>query len=230
MKITFNAQLLTVLLGVGLIALIAAIGCGFYLSQKQLRSYAQETSRLTAEADMKQQNINNLQKLKKDLEELKPVQEKARQISADSTFYQYQNEIVRDITKIAVASNITITSYTFSETGAATTGAATGGAAATAAPAPAATTPSPTPPTTSGAGAPTGQNSATPAPAAASQLKSKTVTITFKTPLKYEQLLNFVHLIEQNPTKMQIATLNISRGEKPDEVTTQSFQLEVYVK
>ncbi len=215
-----TARSLRIALGLSLVLLMGVIGGGFYFIQAKLRVYAVETSKLNTEASSSQQKIVSLQNLRKSLDNLQPEQELAKRIVAESKQYQYQNEIINDISEIAAASGVTITSYVFSDTAS----AAGSGAAATPAPAPNTATP----PATAASGAP---GAATPTPAATAQLNSKTVTVAFKSPLNYVDFLNFVHRIEQNPTKMQIANINsLSRGDSSDSVTTESFQIEVYVR
>lgn len=63
-----------------------------------------------------------------------------------------------------------------------------------------------------------------------SGLKSTTVSITLKTPTKYKNLMNFVHYVEQNLTKMQIANVSLTKGTNADEVSTNALLIEVYTK
>lgn len=61
-------------------------------------------------------------------------------------------------------------------------------------------------------------------------LKSTTVAITLESPTKYNQVMNFVHYIEQNLTKMQLASLELTKGAASDEVATSTLEIGVYIK
>lgn len=61
-------------------------------------------------------------------------------------------------------------------------------------------------------------------------LKSTSVSVQIASPTKYDRLMRFVSHIEQNLTKMQLASLTLSKGQKPDEVTTSELVIGVYVK
>ena len=73
---------------------------------------------------------------------------------------------------------------------------------------------------------------AAPAKPTVSGLKSKTVSIGVKSPVRYTNLLNFIHRIEQNTTKMQIASVSLSRADKSasTHVATNAFIVEVYTR
>lgn len=84
-------------------------------------------------------------------------------------------------------------------------------------------------------------NNAAPSTAAASEtgtaaepaipgLKSTSVSVQLATPTKYDRLMRFVGHIEQNLTKMQLASLTLSKGQAKDEVTTSELVIGVYVK
>jgi hypothetical protein len=61
-------------------------------------------------------------------------------------------------------------------------------------------------------------------------LKSTGVSITLEAPTKYNSLMKFIHSIEQNLTKMQLASLSLTKGTASDEVSISALQLEVYIK
>lgn len=80
------------------------------------------------------------------------------------------------------------------------------------------------------AGAPAATNPAAPATTTIAGLKSTGVSVSLSTPTKYVDLMKFIHSIEQNLTKMQLASLSITKGSTSDEVTISTLQLEVYIK
>lgn len=67
---------------------------------------------------------------------------------------------------------------------------------------------------------------ATPGPAG---LKKATVDITLGTPINYQDLLNFLHYIEQNLTKLKINRVVMTKNQE-DGVAIDVLNLEVYVR
>lgn len=78
--------------------------------------------------------------------------------------------------------------------------------------------------------------SATPAAGAAatpvvSGLKTVSVSVSLKSPIEYRDIMNFVHMIEQSLTKMQLAGISMeSDTSAAGKVTVSSLTLEVYVR
>ena len=60
-------------------------------------------------------------------------------------------------------------------------------------------------------------------------LKKATVDITLETPVNYESLLNFLHYIEQNLTKLKISKVGLAKGEAGN-VVIDVLNLEVYIQ
>ncbi len=75
-----------------------------------------------------------------------------------------------------------------------------------------------------------GAKPATPAAPAAGGLGTKVVTISLKNPVKYRNLLSFLHYIEQNLTKMQVAQVSMSNVEGTDAITVDTLTIEVYTR
>lgn len=85
------------------------------------------------------------------------------------------------------------------------------------------------------AGAPaTGATASKTAPATATPtpngVKSTSVAVTLNNPVDYNNLLAFIHSIEQNLTKMQISKVSLSKGENGNEVNSDVLTIEVYIK
>lgn len=182
---------------------------------RRLDRYAKEVSTVVYEADTSEEKLNNIRRMSAELDRQQDVAARARQIVAESKSYQYQDVIIADLQAMAARAGLRITNFDFTAgTAAGTTGAAPAPAAGSSAPAASA------PPAT---GAP----AATPG----SSLKSTTVNITLDGEMEYRQLLNFIHYIEQNVTKMQIASVTMSRsGDNGSKVTTDSLTIEVYIR
>lgn len=72
-------------------------------------------------------------------------------------------------------------------------------------------------------------DAANPAPAAPVGPKKATVDITLETPVDYTSLLDFLHYVEQNLTKLKISKVTITKGEA-NNVTIDVLNLEVYIQ
>jgi hypothetical protein len=202
---------LRIILIITMTLLLAAAIAGFYFGQKTLSAYATEVSTKVAEAENSKDSVNQLQKLESELERLSSVRERTKSIVAESRSYLYQDQIIADLNNYANQAGISISQFNF-QTEAAATGAAPATSAAPATPD--ANSSSPPPVTTS------------PTPA----VKSTTVSITLKTPIKYENLIKFIRSIEQNLTKMQISGISLNPGEDAETISTDSLNIEVYIK
>lgn len=192
---------LILLVSLGVIILIG--GIGFYFIQQQLNTFAVEVSHAAEDAQTSDSDISTLQKLQKQLAENQDNIKRTQSIVADSKSYQYQDQIIRDLNTYASRTGISIIRFSFNDSSAAASGTQT---------------------QTSGANA-----AATQTPTI-SGLKSTSVSITLKTPTQYKNLMNFVHAIEQNLTKMQIAGISLTKGENPSEVLINALTIEVYIQ
>jgi len=196
-----SATQLRMILFVSLGATILIGGIGFYFIQQNLNNFAVEVSHVSEDAHTSDNDIAALQKLQKQLAENQDNIKRTNSIVADSKSYQYQDQIIRDLNTYAARSGIGITRFSFDESGSGATAAQKAPAAGTAA-----------------------------QPQTISGLKSTSVSITLKTPTQYKNLMNFVHAIEQNLTKMQIAGLSLTKGENSSEVSINALTIEVYIQ
>lgn len=108
-----------------IVILLGLAGVGFWFFCNQLTSYATEVRSANAAASTSTSDILRLKQLEKQLEEDSVAVTRAKNIVADSKYYQYQDQIIADFTSYAKASKLTISSINFDT-----------GAAAPAAPAP----------------------------------------------------------------------------------------------
>lgn len=203
-KMSLNAVSLRIILSVTLFLIAGILVAVLWFSNDILKKSAAEVSQVTSDAGASQSSVQTLQKIKQELESKKDIIAKASSIVADSQGYKYQDQIIKDLNGYAAASGIVITNFTF-------TTAAAPAAAAPAAPA---------------AGGATG---AAVTPAAPSGVKSTSASISLKSPVKYVNLLQFIHSIEQNLTKMQIARITLSKGTTHDDVSTDALEIQVYI-
>lgn len=183
-------------------------GVVFKLAQTRLQTTATDVSHKVADANASRNNLENLKKIQKFLDDNKDTISRVNNIVAESKSYQYQDQIILDLNAYAAKAGISITNFGFTDAAAATA------AATPAAPATTSATP--------------GTTAAT--PTVGGDVKSTSVSITVANPVKYESLLRFVKSIEQNLTKMQISKVSLSKGTETDEVTTDALTIEIYVR
>ena len=201
MKNSMSASRLRMLLSVGIVGIVAAVAGGFFYAQQNLSAYASEISKLNADAESGDTNVQTLKNLQKRLAQEQATIRNARSIVADSA--TYSDQVIGDITRIAAESGVEITSFGFVD--------ASGTSSGTTAPAAAPVTPT------------------TPTAAGPSGVTKKVVSVTLKSPLRYSNLMNFIRSIESNDLKMQFASVNMTKDEG-DMVATQTFSIEVYVR
>lgn len=159
------------------------------LSRNFLTGYANKVATITAEAQNTSMTLASLTKAQDSLAEQEEAVKKAKRIVAESKQYQYQNQIVNDLNAYANRANIPISSFLFSNSAGSTAGA--GGGESPAAP-----------PAAPAGDKATGQSVA--------GLKTVQVTIGLPAQVQYKDLLNFLSLIENNATRMQVQGLTIS--------------------
>ncbi|OGL32527.1 hypothetical protein A3E76_00555 [Candidatus Saccharibacteria bacterium RIFCSPHIGHO2_12_FULL_44_22] len=203
-----SAQRLRLLLIASIVAVVAITSVGFYFVRIQLMDYAESVHISTLTAQTSDKNVANLEILKTKLAQDTDTVERTGRVVADSKSYAYQDQIIKDLNQYASKAGITISGYTF---GAATTGA---------------TTPAPAP-ATNESGEPTTPSVTTPVTAAP---KSITASVNVKSPTSYAKLMNFVHLVEQNLTKMQLSGISMTKEETAGNVTVSALNIEVYVR
>lgn len=213
--ITLNAITMRYVLLALLLLLLTGMAGGFHFAYSVLHEEATESANKQAELQSIDNRLRKLEKLKQDLAKYKPSAERAAQIAASAKSYQYQNQVIDDLKFYAATAGVDIDSFTFKEddSKAKTTPTKPAGASTPGAPS------APTAPSTGGA-----PNAAGAAP------KSTQVSIQLGKDVGYTNLLHFLHLIEKNLTRMQIADLSLGRGENNASVSVQTLTLEVYIR
>lgn len=186
MRIVFALSLVLILVGMGGIV---------YFGYTMLQGTAGEVSKIQTEAKAVDAKVQNLARLEKEMEKYKDSVAKARQLVAETQQYQYQNQIISDLTTYANQSGVGIEGFTFAS-GSAGSKSSSGSSGAN-----------------SGAGP-----------------KSMKVSVRLGEKTDYMALLRFMHLIEQNLTRMQIASVSMSKAEGAGQVSTQTLDVEVYVR
>lgn len=195
MRIVFALSLVLILVGMGGIV---------YFGYTMLQGTAGEVSKIQTEAKAVDAKVQNLARLEKEMEKYKDSVAKARQLVAETQQYQYQNQIINDLTAYANKSGVGIAGFTFTSgsAGAKSNSGSSG---------------------TSGTNNSSGSNSAV-------GPKSMKVSVRLNEKTDYMALLRFMHLIEQNLTRMQIASVSMSKTEGTGQVNTQTLEVEVYVR
>lgn len=195
------------------IALIVLGGIGiFYLTYAQLSKIAAETGEKAASAKQSQSTVSRLKALQTDLESKKDLIDLTSLITADSQNYAYQDRLVNDLTIYASRANLKIKTISF-----------TSQTSSTPAPAAAAA------PDTTGAGEAAATTEAAAPATQSAALNKATVDITLESPVNYRDLLNFLHYIEQNLTKLKVSKVSMTKSDV-DNVTIDVLNLEVYIK
>lgn len=194
MRIVFALSLVLILVGMGGVV---------YFGYTMLQGTAEEVSKIQTEAKAVDAKVQNLARLEKEMEKYKDSVAKAQQLVAETQQYQYQNQIINDLTAYANKSGVGIAGFTFTSgsAGAKSNSGSSG---------------------TSGTNNSSGSNSAV-------GPKSMKVSVRLNEKTDYMALLRFMHLIEQNLTRMQIASVSMSKTEGTGQVNTQTLEVEVYV-
>lgn len=200
MKKGLTASSARIVLALFLLIILAAMVAGSYFAYSFLSTTSKEVADMQTEASAVDMKIQNLLKLKDQLEKNPVATKKAEQIVADSKSYQYQNQIVNDLSIYAGKANVPIQSFTFQDG------------------------------STSSKSSSSSSQTTAKKPTSVSGVKSITVSIQLGDKVPYNNLLHFLYLVENNVTRMQISGVSISRGEQRGEVSAQSLELGVYVR
>lgn len=107
----------------------------FMLGYGQITQYSHVTQEKAAEAQKSNSKVQDLMSIKRQLEENSTVVNNASQLVSESTFYAYQDQIIRDINAYAKEAGITLETITFNDAAAA--GAASTTTSSTTSPLPA---------------------------------------------------------------------------------------------
>jgi len=96
-----------------MVLLVVGSCAGFLYFRQQLVTYASQVNADNTAAAVSSDTIVQLQKLKAEMSDNQVAITRAEKIVADSKHYQYQTQIINDITSYAEAAGITITGFTF---------------------------------------------------------------------------------------------------------------------
>lgn len=183
---------------------LLAAGCvaTFLFLQSQLKSLALETSKANSEANLSKGDLARLKELSEYLEKEKAAVNRVKNIVADTQSYQYQDQIIQDITLYAQKSGISVTGVNFQSSGQPATTTTSGGT--TAQQQPAATT---------------------------SEANFTTAIINIKNPVQYRSVMQFLYYLENNLTRMQVTEVSLTKGDgSGQDVSINPLSVKVYTK
>ncbi len=204
-----TASRLRLVLSITTVLIILAGGGIFYLAYNKLDTTAAEVGERVASAKQSESTVQRLESLQEELELKRDTIDMTSQVVADSQNYAYQDRLVNDLTVYANRANLRIRTISFSSQA--------GSSGSTPA------TPS-TP-----EGSPGSESGTATTPPASAGLKKATVDITLESPLNYRDLLNFLHYVEQNLTKLKVSKVSMTKSDAGN-VTIDVLNLEVYLK
>lgn len=187
-------KLRLILIGTIFVMIVGAGGLFWVFREQILIPNANKVSEVSLAAKSRDSEVSRLENLKAILEKDKDTVDKAARIVADTQSYQYQDQIIKDLTAYAKATGVTILRYDFNS------GAVSGPGAAQPA---------------------TGTEPA--------GLKSVSVAISLTNPVPYNNFMRFVHAIEANLTKMQLAGISMAT-DPSNAVTASTLTIKVYTK
>ena len=200
-KLQLNATLARILLSLALVLILLVMTAGFYMAYNFMKDSAQQVASVQADAKAADKKLQDVRSLSSKLEKYQDSVKKAEKIVAESTSYKYQNQIINDITAYARQAGVGISSFTFQDDSAASNGKSSSSTAT--------------------------KTPATPSPSGA---KSTSVSIQMSKDLDYVRFLQFLHLLEQNLTRMQAADISPANGDSPRRVESQAVKLELYLR
>lgn len=99
----------------GLVLSIILIGYGVYLAQSKLTERVVEVDHLRIDADSNDKNINYAKQLEQILTQHEQDIKRAESVVADTKYYSYQDQVVKDLNAYAVSAGVTILGFNFSQ-------------------------------------------------------------------------------------------------------------------
>lgn len=201
---------LRIILSIVLILLAGLAVVVFLLGYEQIKTHAAAAQEVSTKAQASQSSLNNLINTEKFLDANKSSVQRAAELVSESKSYVYQDQIIADLNKFASEAGLSIVNITFTDTKTAKTGSTTSTASSSTSTA-AAAAKTPTPP----------------------GVKIMTATVLIKNPTGYDNMLNFIHLIEQSLFKMQVSQISLSKStdeKTKNQVSSDVLTVEVYVR
>ncbi len=191
---------------VAVVGLILLLVGNFFFVSKLLISQSRQADHTKIEAEVSNNDIKTIESAGRKMNADPDALKRAELIVAESKFYQYQDQIIKDLNGYGTFSGIAITGYNFSQTSA-----------------PAATPPSSSSPSSSATPSPTAQ------PATPTGVTSTTVNVTLEQQVDYTKFLIFLKLIERNVTRMQVTEISLTPNPvNPNQLVNPSLTIMVF--
>jgi hypothetical protein len=111
------AKLRAILITIMVMIIAISVG-GFFFVQTRLSDYSDEVSYKVADAEASQDSVHLLQELQGELEKQKDVANKVASIVAPDQSHSYQDQIIQDLTVYASKTGVTISEFSFTQSGA----------------------------------------------------------------------------------------------------------------
>ncbi|MEO8691832.1 MAG: hypothetical protein ABI397_03555 [Candidatus Saccharimonas sp.] len=181
----------------------------FMYGYNKIQLFSSEAQSTAAEATASKDSLQNIQATKNALDKEQDVIDRTSELASKQQGFAYQDKIISVVNQLASRAGISITNISFAAAGAASA-------------APAAPT---TPPANPGGSESTAVSG--------SSVKTATATVTLKTPIPYNSMLNFIYMIEQSLFRMQISKISLSPASTTggsDSVNSDALTIEVYVQ
>lgn len=200
MEQKITALTLRIILSIALLLLLIGGAVGFMFVRGILVAQATETAKVTAQASTSQNNVQNLQKALKELNENSATEEKVGAMIATNLKYTYQDQIVTTLKALGTSAGVKITNIGFED--------------------PTKVSAAPTPPS--------GPSVAPAAPSAVpADIKLTQANVSLATPVRYDSLLTFLHYVEQNTMSMKVSKLSISSAGDSKDTSQQTVNCDV---
>jgi len=197
-----------------IIALISIIVVDFIFVTNVLRAHAREADHTRIQANISDDDITKVRSAKVWLERHQDEVKRAERIVAESTRYQYQNQIIQDFQDYAAQVGISVSGFTFSSP-------TTGGGGQTTTP-PSSNTATAAPPSSSNSSG----GSTTP-----KGVTSVNVTVNLGEKITYQQYMDLLRLIERNVTRMQVTDVSLTPdSQDPNLIASPTLNVLIYVK
>ena len=113
MKKTLNASVARIIMALLLLVILAAMVGSVIVAYSFLSKTSDDVGKLQTEVISIESKIQNLLALKSQLDKNSEIAKKAKNIVSESKMYQYQNQIIQDLSTYADRAGIPIRSFTF---------------------------------------------------------------------------------------------------------------------
>lgn len=113
MRKTLNASVARIIMALLLLVILAAMVGSVIVAYSFLSKTSDDVGKLQTEAISIESKIQNLLALKSQLDKNSEIAKKAKNIVSESKMYQYQNQIIQDLSTYADRAGISIRSFTF---------------------------------------------------------------------------------------------------------------------